>query len=153
MTPPAQGRYYYRSSLIYPIYEIFDHSADLGLRIYAETIDDLFINAGRALSQLIAPTLKRADEDFLFLSICGADTVDLLINWLRELLYLFNGEARLVNSIVIVSLENLTVNARIGVVSFDDMIEIGYEIKAVTYHQARIVLVEKGYAATVIFDL
>ncbi|MGD9213136.1 MAG: archease [Desulfobacteraceae bacterium] len=135
-------------------YETFDHSADLGIRIYGENIRELFINAGRTLFCLIAPAGVDTEKEFLSILVTGEDTVDLLINWLRELLYLFYGKERLVTSFHIVSMDHFSLNVRVEIVGFDDNdIDVEYEIKAVTYHQARIESLKNGYVATVIFDL
>lgn len=135
-------------------YQIIDHTADLGIQVFGTTLSDLFVNAGLALFDLIIPIGERADKDSLTLTVSGEDEVDLLINWLRELLYQFNGNELIVTSITITSFEHLTLGAQVGVVQFDpDEFEAGYEIKAVTYHQTRIEPTEKGYLAKVIFDL
>lgn len=137
-----------------PYYEVLDHTADLGIQIYAATLPGLFINAGLALFDLIAPIDARADKHYLAISVSGDDDVDLLVNWLRELLYLFNGRQLIVNSITIFSFKNWILNARIGVIPFDaDLFELDNDIKAVTYHQAAIERTRKGYLARVIFDL
>lgn len=137
-----------------PDYDILDHTADLGIKIFAATLSALFVSAGMALFDLITPIVKRTDKNHLSIAVSGEDEVDLLINWLRELLYLFNGKELIVNSIAISSFENWRIKAQVGVIPFDaDVFEIGYEIKAVTYHQARIERTAAGYLAEVIFDL
>jgi len=140
--------------MIRPYYEVLDHTADLRIQVKGATLSDLYINAGRALFDLIAAFEDRVEEDYISICVSGEDEADLLVNWLRELLYLFNGKELLMNSIVIASLENLTLTARVGVISYDpNEFEIDYEIKAVTYHQARIEQLPKGFVASVIFDL
>lgn len=135
-------------------YEIFDHPADLGVQFFAPTLADLFINAGLALFDLIAPDCEKTAEEFLSMTVSGDDDVDLLINWLRELLYLFNGKALIVASIALTFFENWSLTARVGVSPFGgNAFEIDYDIKAVTYHQARIERTRTGYSARVIFDL
>lgn len=140
--------------MIQPYYEVLDHTADLKIEVKGATLSDLYINAGRALFDLIAAFEDRAEEDYISICVSGEDEADLLVNWLRELLYLFNGKELLMNSIVILSLENLTLTARVGVISHDpNELEIDYEIKAVTYHQARVERRSRGFVARVIFDL
>jgi SHS2 domain-containing protein len=135
-------------------YEVLDHTADLGIRVVGETLSDLYINAGRALFDLIATFEYRTKEDYISISVSGEDEADLLVNWLRELLYLFNGKELLVNSIVILALENVTLTARVGVIPHDpNELEIGHDIKAVTYHQVHVERLSQGFVARVIFDL
>jgi SHS2 domain-containing protein len=135
-------------------YEILDHTADLGIKVVGATLSDLYINAGRALFDLIAAFEDRAKEDYISISVSGEDEADLLVNWLRELLYLFNGRELLVNSIVILALENLTLTARVGVIPHNpNALETGHDIKAVTYHQAHVEQHSQEFVARVIFDL
>jgi SHS2 domain-containing protein len=140
--------------MIHKIYDVLDHTADLGIKVTGVTLSDLYVNAGLALFDLITSIDENIDEEELTISVSGEDEADLLVNWLRELLYLFNGKELLVKSIAILSLDNLTIAARVGVISYDpDKFDIGNEIKAVTYHQACVEQMPKGFAARVIFDL
>jgi len=133
---------------------MFDHAADLGIRVFGETISDLFTHAGLALFDLIAVTEDQDIQAYRSFTLTGEDDADLLVNWLRELLYLFNGEALLVKTIAVSVLEDLTLKARVGVVPADAVhFEINHEIKAVTYHQARVDQTKEGYWANLIFDL
>ena len=135
-------------------YKVLDHTADLRIQVTGATLLDLYINAGLALFDLITKSDVGTEEDNILMTISGEDDTDLLINWLRELLFLFNGKELLVNSIAILSLENLTLTARVGVISYEpDKVEIDREIKAVTYHQAGVKPSPKGYVAHIIFDL
>ena len=81
-------------------YKFFDHTADIGVEISGRTKKELFANAASALFDVLienndsknksaAKTQKRQKT----VTVQGADMEDLLINFLRELLYLFNGMA------------------------------------------------------------
>jgi SHS2 domain-containing protein len=71
-------------------YKEFEHTADVGVEIYGNTLEDLFCNAGYALfdtfvdATTITPTITRV------VKVAGTDVETLLMNWLRELLYLFS---------------------------------------------------------------
>ena len=135
-------------------YKILDHTADLRIQVTGSTLFDLYINAGLALFDLITKSDARTEQDYSLINVSGEDDTDLLVNWLRELLFLFNGKELLVNSIVILSLENLTLSAKVGVVSYEpDKFEIECDIKAVTYHKAGVRPSPKGYVASIIFDV
>lgn len=135
-------------------YRVLDHTADLRIQVIGATLCDLFINAGLALFDLITKSDVGIEQDFIIINVSGEDDADLLINWLRELLFLFNGKELLVNSIVILSLENLSLTARVGVICYEpDKFKIDREIKAVTYHKASVKPSPKGYVASIIFDL
>ena len=88
------------------------------------------------------------------MEITGSDIIDLLINWLRELLFLWTGKERLVHSIQVESLSGTAINGRVMVDSFDSNRHlIRHELKAVTYHQAEVKPVSSGWVAEVIFDV
>jgi SHS2 domain-containing protein len=73
------------------MYETFEHTADLGLRIRAGDVDGLFEEAARALFSVLTvePKAVRPAET-LTVSIAGTEREDLLYDWLAELLYIFD---------------------------------------------------------------
>ncbi len=75
------------------MYETFEHTADLGLRMRATTLDGLFADAARALfSAILAnPDSIRGVKQF-DVQIEGHRKDDLLFDWLAELLYAFDTE-------------------------------------------------------------
>lgn len=137
-----------------PSYSLFNHTADLGLMVRANSCEELFKNAGLAimdlmiLNKLHKPGVKRD------ISINGNDLPDLMVKWLSELLYLFEGERLITTGININSLCPSNINSTIDIVEFDNRHhEVLREIKAVTYHQIEVI--DKGglWIARVIFDL
>src|SRR4051794_24591297 len=75
------------------MYEVFEHTADLGLRIRAATADELFAEAGRALLSIVVdnPDAVRPIQT-RDIQIAGAAIDYLLFDWLTELLYAFDAE-------------------------------------------------------------
>jgi SHS2 domain-containing protein len=69
------------------MYELFEHTADLGLRIVATDINALFAEAAEALFAAIVeePRSIRPTVE-VKIAIDGADREFLLFDWLRELL-------------------------------------------------------------------
>jgi SHS2 domain-containing protein len=73
------------------MYETFDHTADLGLRIRAADVDTLFAEAARALFATVVENLDAvAPVQRLEVNIPGGDREYLLFDWLKELLYHFD---------------------------------------------------------------
>jgi len=117
------------------MHETFEHTADLGLRICAGDLPELFAEAGRALFSAIVEdldTVRPASE--VQLNIEAEQLDDLLRDWLAELLYRFHAE-RMLFSQFDVALEGavLTATARGEPVDPDRHVIEG-ELKAVTYH-------------------
>ena len=73
-------------------YKTFDHTADLGIEVYGEDQNQLFSNAGFALFDLIAEADTIEVKTSLDLTVEEMNLEDLMVNWLRELLYLHQSE-------------------------------------------------------------
>ena len=69
-------------------YEIIDHTADFGIRFFGTDAADLFKNGAAVLTDLIAESDRLKSTHTLVIRVSGEDWEDLMVNWLRELLYL-----------------------------------------------------------------
>jgi SHS2 domain-containing protein len=88
------------------------------------------------------------------LTVEGSDPADLLINFLREILYLFNGEALIVGECEITKCGNKALDARLLLEPYNKKKHVmKTEIKAVTYHGLAVKKTKKGWRARVIFDV
>lgn len=135
-------------------YECIDHTADLAIVVRADSLKQLFEESGRALFDLLIRTQGARPSHSITCTVDGADNEDLMVNWLRELLYLFNGEEKAVSSIEILHLTHTRVEARLKWIPVEfGRDEVLTEIKAVTYHQIRVEKTDLGYEARVVFDV
>ncbi len=76
-----------------------------------------------------------------------------MVNWLREILYLWAGEAILVQSVQIESISENHLSAHLLVDPFSlDRHTLKSEIKAVTYHQIQVFDTGSRWESKVIFD-
>ena len=137
-------------------YKFFDHTADIGVEVSGRTRKELFVNTAAALFDVMIEkktggmTAKRQKT----IKIEGADIADLLINFLRELLYLFNGEKFVTSSCEVIRFNNQELQARLTGELFNGRKHsIKTEIKAVTYSGATVERVNTGWKARVIFDV
>jgi SHS2 domain-containing protein len=135
-------------------FEIFDHTADLGLRIEAATREELLEEAGRALFTVIAGSLRSIDPRESREFAIAAESDDyLLFDWLSELLALFEAERFLA----------CRFEARGGVSSVEGRAwgepydparhPLEHEVKAVTYHGLVVERIGNRYRAEVIVDI
>lgn len=137
-----------------PEFEIIDHTADLGIRVYAKTLKGLFESAGMALVRLLVKGETQSSSKTLSLNVSGTDNCDLMVRWLSEILFLFEGERIVPYKIHIRSFKDYQIESEIQVNPFDpEAHEIINEIKAVTYHQIRVENIDGKWTATIIFDL
>lgn len=134
-------------------YRFVDHTADLGIVVRARDIKGLFRNAALAVFDIIADSKGPGLEEKRMISVEGEDLEDLMINWLREILYLWNGKEYLVQDVAVVELSKEKLSAEVVVEAYEPKVHaIKTEIKAVTYHQARVGPADGGWEAQVIFD-
>lgn len=135
-------------------YQTIDHAADIGITVQANDVETLFKEAARALSELIFGKRAFTPTETLTLAIEGGDWPDLMINWLRELLYLWNGQNRILGPVAIRKIEQFTVQAAVQVENTPCAPHaIFNEIKAVTYHAIMVEKTAAGWQARIIFDI
>lgn len=135
-------------------YMVIDHTADTGIRVWGRNKQHLFTEAARAMSELIADTGRVSCKKTKDLYIEGLDLTDLLINWLRELLFLWSAEQLLLRCARIIDMTDNILYAQAFAEPFDPEKHVIYtDIKAVTYHGAEAAASRGGWEATVIFDV
>jgi protein archease len=135
-------------------YQLIDHTADFGIRVFGSDAKELFSNAAWALFDVLTETEALSGNDSCMITVLGDDWSDLMVNWLREILYLWNGMEKLVKSVHILSLSEKKISAKIFFDAYaPDRHIINTEIKAVTYHQAYVESGPSGWEAGVIFDI
>jgi SHS2 domain-containing protein len=135
------------------VYEYFDHTADVGLRVRAGDRESLFADAGRGLSGLLVDRLPREREVVRSIELDGAADDLLLFDWLSELLYAFDTE-QLVFGHFTVRLEGQHLSAEAAGRRVDpEHDRLLHEVKAVTYHGLKVERTASGWLAEVILDI
>ena len=136
-----------------PGYTLLDHTADLGINVRGEDLKKLFETAAMALMHLMIGGKSQGKASDISITVSGQDLPDLLVRWLGEILYLFEGEDLVVTSSHIDFLSLSRLNAILKTTPFDPTVhEILSEIKAVTYHQIQVIDKGSFWEAQVIFD-
>jgi SHS2 domain-containing protein len=136
-------------------YRIFDHTADLGVEVTGATPEELYAGAAFALfdqlTDLSAVRAQRSRE----IDVVGENPADLLVNFLREVLYGWNGEGFLMKSCIVRRVTPTRIKAVLKGEGFDPVRHlINREIKAVTYHQGSVLENPEGmWVARVVFDV
>lgn len=135
-------------------YRLLDHTADLGLEVRATDLKALFRASALAMMEVMVRAPRAMNTVKKGLSVSGLDLADLMVRWLGEILYLFQGEALLVTDARIHTVTPTGLEATVSCVPFDPSAhEILCEIKAVTYHQITVVQQQEAWTARVVFDL
>jgi SHS2 domain-containing protein len=135
-------------------YRVFDHTADLGVEIYGKTVKDLFANAAFAVFDILTDLNRVRVIEEKKITVEGEGWEDLLINYLREVLYLFNGEGLLLKEFSIIDIDPHHLRGKVSGEVFDPLKHrMNKEIKAVTYHQITVRETPDGWVGRVIFDV
>lgn len=137
-----------------PKYIIIDHTADIGIDVFGDTLQDLFSNAGFALFDIITDLSTVECRVKHNLNIIGVDKEQLLVNWLSELLFLHDVNNLLFKNFCVNQLSDYQLNADVSGEVFDEKRHIiKTEVKAVTYHNLSIIQKDQQWKTRIIFDL
>ena len=136
------------------MYEVFEHTADLGLRVRAATVDALFAEAAKGFFSLIVTNLDAVQRVQLKTYDLAEEELDyLLFDWLNELLYTFDTERLLLAEFrVHVSGGSLSAECR-GEALDMERHALAHEIKAITYHSLMVAKESGGWLAELIVDI
>jgi SHS2 domain-containing protein len=135
-------------------YRIFDHTADLGVEITGATLEELYAGSAFALFDLLTDLSSVRAGVVRELVVSGEDPADLLVNFLREILYAWNGDRFLMKSCLVREVKPQRLSALLRGETYDPARHrIKQEIKAVTYHQASVEKTAAGWKARVVFDV
>ena len=136
------------------MFETFEHTADLGLRIRAADLDTLFAEAAEALFSVIVEDLRAVRPlQSVQVWLDANEPAYLLFDWLKELLYHFDAEHLLFGKFEVkVSETGLTATAWGEPLDRSRHVP-EHEVKAITYHGLRVENVGDGWAAEVIVDI
>ena len=133
-------------------YKLIDHTADFGLHVFGRDVQDLFVNAAHALYDIITDAEVLEGRQEYEIRIHGDDWPDLMVNWLREILFFQTGRDLLIQCVEILSISEYELGAKLRADPWDpDRHSIKTEIKAVTYHQIQVG--QNGWEAKIIFDV
>jgi SHS2 domain-containing protein len=135
-------------------FEIVDHTADIGITVFGADLEQIFSNAAVALFELMTDTQTVEEKLQRDLRINDQDKEGLLVEWLNELIYIFDTEQILFRRFEIESLTDKQLRARCyGERFHPSRHKIVRGVKAATYHMLKLDKHEGGYTAQVIFDI
>ncbi len=137
-----------------PKFQYIEHTADVGIQIFAQSRKELFEHAAEGMFDIIADldsvTVKSEQE----VNVKASDCEALMVSWLSELNFLYLTEEILLKEFQIVRLNDNELSAMVRGEPLDfDKHKIHTEIKAVTYHHLYIKEKEGIWEAQIIFDL
>jgi SHS2 domain-containing protein len=134
-------------------YEQLDISGDAGLRIWGKNLEELLKNAAEGLGELITDISGIKETERREVVLSSERNEDLLINWLNELIFLFDTYGFIGKGFE-VSLKSDTLKATVSGGIFNVEINEGrLLVKAATYHGLSLKKDNSQWEAVVVFDI
>lgn len=134
-------------------WRLIEHTADIRAEVTGSSLEELFVNAAYGLTSLLYAGPDVESETEIDLVLPGEEPEEILVDWLREILY-----RNRVEGLVFVgadveesSAELFKVRAYFGSGPEGEAPEA--EIKAVTYHGLTIAKNDSGLTARILFDI
>lgn len=135
-------------------YDLIEHTADIGIKAYGRSLQELFENAAFGLFEIIADLENVKPKERFEITLDEENKEELFVAWLRELLYKFSTNQILFNNFVIRELTDTKLNAFAWGEKMDkSKHNIKAEVKAVTYHGLKLEKSQTGWQTEVIFDV
>jgi SHS2 domain-containing protein len=133
-------------------YEIVEHKADVGLHVSGRDLARLFTDAARGMFFIISEQPPEGWPESHAVELEAVDIEQLLVDWLAELLYLFEVKKFFPLDAEIEEIGPGRIKAAVSGLrtrgAFADT-----EIKAVTHHLLSVDKTLNGYETTIYFDL
>jgi SHS2 domain-containing protein len=128
-------------------YEELTHTADVSLRAWGATLDELFQSAACGLFALMGrPAGNRLERH---VALGARDGESLMVDWLSELLYLHETNGELYDCFEV----HVSPGWALSSTVYGGAGEVtGDKVKAITYHGLNITCADGVYSASLVFD-
>jgi SHS2 domain-containing protein len=137
------------------MYEIVEHTADVGLKIKADSLESAFVDSAQGLFDVMVETRKTCVSSIdVPIALEAATAEDLFINWLKELLLIFETRRLVLTRFWFDELSENRLIATVSGSKFDSAKHVQkMEINAATYHDLSFVCKDGEFLATILFDV
>ena len=135
-------------------FEILEHTADIGFRAWGASPVELFQNAALAMMAIAAETGSIDEREALPVELNAEDYESLMVDWLSEVLYLFDTSRFAARRFVVDEIRSKGLRARLFGEPRDPR-RHPWEliVKAVTYHQLKVVEKNGRWETEVYLDI
>src|SRR5262245_55139527 len=136
------------------MYELFEHTADLGLRVRATDLNTLFAEAAACLFSAVLEDIRTAmPSQSVTVELSGTDREFLLFDWLRDLLLRFDADHMVFGKFEVQVRDDGLTGTAWGEPLDPARHMLAHEVKAITYHELKVVRDGNGWLAEVIVDI
>ncbi len=135
-------------------YRLNRHQSEIAVRVIGNSQADLFVNSAFALFDVMADIQAIESKERLPLEVEGTDRDDLMVNWVRELLYLYQSSGYLLREFQVHEVKDTIVRAEVCGEKIDpDRHEIKQEIASIAFHKSRMEKTGNQWTAHLIFEI
>lgn len=125
-------------------YEYIEHTADIGIKAYGESVAESFANAALGMFNVMTDVSKVEPVGEFDVRVESDNLENLLVDWLGELLFLHETQDVLLSEFD-VKIDGLSLDAKVRGETIDrEKHELKDDVKAITYHMLE-VNQEEGY--------
>jgi SHS2 domain-containing protein len=133
---------------------ILDHPSDLGIEARGASLSEAFCEAERGMMSLIVDSTAAGSAERRVIRLADADREHLLVKWLSEILYLYDGERIVPEQFIIDELTSTQLAGEIrGTILSSGVHRAKLDVKAVTYHQLEIISDGREHIVRVYLDI
>ncbi|KPJ73254.1 hypothetical protein AMJ48_02210 [Parcubacteria bacterium DG_74_1] len=132
-------------------YEVLEHKADLKIRAFGKTKEELFQNMLLGMSESQKPEIKDNKKTERKIKIKSLNPLSLLVDFLSEILYFNQINKEIYSNVDFIRFTDTELEARLAGRKVE---RLGEDIKAVTYHNLDVhQKKDKTWEAIVLFDV
>ena len=136
------------------MHELFEHTADLGLRARAPDLNTLFAEAAACLFSAVLDNVGEIrPNQTVEIAVPGTDRELLLYDWLRDLLREADERGMVFGRFAVTVTDTGLTGTAWGEPLDRDRHQLSREVKAITYHGLKVEQTADGWLAEVIIDI
>jgi SHS2 domain-containing protein len=135
-------------------FRILEHPSDVGIEAFGRNLKDAFESAALGLTSIIVEAASVDPLSQRVVTLKGTDSENLLVRWLSEIIYLYDGEDFLISSVQIMRLVHNELEATLaGEKLIEGKHKLKMDVKAITYHQLKVDETHEGVYLRVFLDI
>ena len=135
-------------------FTILDHPSDLGIEARGSTLAEAFVRAAEGLMSVILDLSTVRSTEIRPIEIEAPDPSQLLVRWLTEILYLYDGLEFIAKNIALEEFSSTSLRAVVRGERLDPSRHRTHlDVKAITYHQLEVSGGPEGGLVRVFLDI
>jgi SHS2 domain-containing protein len=120
-------------------YELLDHTADVGVAAWGESLAEAFANAACGLFSIITDISTVTEAESRTVEVSAQNVEGLLFNWLNELVYVFDVTHLLLSRFDVTHLDPVSLKATCYGEKYNPSVhELKLGVKAATFHMLKV---------------